>query len=169
MVSATISRTARETTQTLDDRDVTGIAIVALSSAGGVIVSQVVAEQVADLVDVSTDPAAGATPFAVAVGSKVATAIGFGVVATSLGGLGLVAGAFMALGALASAGTDVVDALLRSAPLDGNQTRSRTRSRSSNRKRVKASVSQTPEEIQFRGRSPNGGGGPSKNTEVSFR
>lgn len=156
MVSASITRTARETTSTLQNRDIQGVAVIALSAAGGVIVSQIIAEELADLTGISSDPNDGLESLALVVGTKLAVAAGFGVVGTSLGGLGLVAGAFMAIGSLASAGADALDYLLNSAPLGSSQTGARPKARAtavSSRQN-----GEEEEEVTFRGRSYGGGG-----------
>lgn len=166
MVSAQITRTAQQTTSTLQNRDVEGVAVIALSAAGGVIVSQIVAEEVADLANVSGNPNSNLKSLAVHVGSKVAVALGFGVVGTQLGGLGLVAGAFMAIGSLASAGADTLDYVLNSGPLAGDQLGRQTQNASAR----PVGTGPMENEVQFRNRSHGGGGTKTPdNTRETFR
>ena len=156
MVSASITSTARQTTSTLQDRDIEGVAVIALSAAGGVIVSQLVAEELAEFADISTDPNAGLTPLVVQVGSKLLVAGGFAFAGASLGGLGLVAAAFMAVGSLASAGADAVDYMLNSSPLSGSQVGGQARATATARQTATARpVDNTAE---FRNRASAHGG-----------
>lgn len=161
MVSASITSTARQTTQTLQNRDVEGVAVIALSAAGGVIVAQLLAEELADLAGISSDPNSGLKSLALTAGTKLAVAGGFAFVGASVGGLGLVAAAFMGIGALASAGADVLDYALNSAPLSGSQMgagnyTSRNTAGSGSARVVSAtsngsaSVSASGEDIEFR-------------------
>lgn len=120
MPSAIASRQAEnvatETRALLDERDVATLAVTALSAAGGVIVAQTVADTVLEAVGLNPDPQ-GVTDYAGSVTVKALVAVGFGFLASSLGGLGLVAAGFMAVGALASAGADAIEALLTTSPL----------------------------------------------------
>jgi len=107
---------ANETRALLEQRDLGTLAVTALSAAGGVIVAQTVADTVLDAVGLNADPQS-LTDFTGSVVVKTLVAVGFGFVASSLGGLGLVAAGFMAVGALASAGADAIEALLTTSPL----------------------------------------------------
>lgn len=169
MVSATVQRTASQTTNTLRDRDVEGVAVIALSAAGGVIVAQVIADVVGDQLGISTDPNAGLSSLALALGSKLAVAAGFTFAGTAIGGIGLVAGAFMAVGSLASAGADFLDYLLGSAPLSGSMSALSGSSPTASAQVVSTSTSNNNEEVQFRGRSTHGGTKRPNTSQNQFR
>ena len=118
MVDVTAQRFGQQAQQVLEERELTGIAIVAGSAAGGVIVGQYVADFVANILDYPVDPQ---TPihYGVSILSKVATALAFGYAGAQLGGIALVAAALMGVGSLASAGVDIFEALLTTAPAGG--------------------------------------------------
>lgn len=116
---------ASETRELVNDRDVTTLAVTALSAAGGVIVAQTITDTVMGALDMNADPT-NLKEYGVSVTVKALTAVAFGVAATSLGGLGLVASGFMAIGALASAGADLIEGLLTQAPLGGTPLASGT-------------------------------------------
>lgn len=156
MVSASITNTARQTTQTLQNRDVEGVAVIALSAAGGVIVSQLIAEEVASIAGVDSDPNSGLKSLVAVAGTKVAVAGGFAFVGASVGGLGLVAAAFMALGSLASAGADVLDYAVNSAPLSGSQRAAATARTTPTPQATATSMDR--EEVQYRSHSSAHGG-----------
>lgn len=107
---------ASETRELVNDRDVTTLAVTALSAAGGVIVAQTITDTVMGALDMNADPT-NLKEYGVSVTVKALTAVAFGFAATSLGGLGLVAAGFMAIGSLASAGADLIEGLLTQAPL----------------------------------------------------
>lgn len=112
-------RVAGETRELLEERDITTLAVTALSAAGGVIVAQTITDAVLGQFGLNANPQ-NLTDYAASVTTKTLVAIGFGVLASSLGGLGLVATGFMAVGALASAGADLVEGLFTTAPLGGD-------------------------------------------------
>lgn len=169
MVSATVQRTAAQTTNTLQDRDIEGVAVIALSAAGGVIVAQVVADVIGDQIGISTDPNAGLKSLGLALASKLAVAGGFAVAGTSLGGLGLVAGAFMAVGSLASAGADALDFLLGSAPISGSMSALGSSSPNARSVATSSTSGGNREEVQFRGRSTHGGTKRPDTSQNNFR
>lgn len=159
MVSASITNTARQTTQTLQNRDVEGVAVIALSAAGGVIVSQLIAEEVASIAGVDSDPNSGLKSLVAVAGTKLAVAGGFAFVGASVGGLGLVAAAFMGIGALASAGADALDYAVNSSPLSGSQVGAPSaRAASATARAPSASASMDREEVQYRSHSSAHGG-----------
>ena len=110
---------AAETRELVNDRDVATLAVTALSAAGGVIVAQTITDTVMDQLGMSADPSS-VTEYATSVTVKALVAGAFGLAATSLGGLGLVAAGFMAIGSLASAGADLIEGLLTTSPLGGD-------------------------------------------------
>lgn len=118
MVDVTAQRFGQQAQQVLQEREISGIAIVAGSAAGGVIVGQYVADFVADMLDYPLDPQ---TPmqYGVSIGSKALAALVFGYAGAQLGGLALVVAALMGVGSLASAGVDIFEALLTTAPAGG--------------------------------------------------
>jgi hypothetical protein len=116
---------ASETRELVNDRDVTTLAVTALSAAGGVIVAQTITDTVMGALDMNADPT-NLKEYGVSVTVKALTAVAFGFAATSLGGLGLVAAGFMAIGSLASAGADLIEGLLTQAPLGGTPLASGT-------------------------------------------
>lgn len=110
---------AAETRELVNDRDVATLAVTALSAAGGVIVAQTLTDVVMNQLGMSADPSS-VTEYATSVTVKALVAGAFGLAATSLGGLGLVAAGFMAIGSLASAGADLIEGLLTTSPLGGD-------------------------------------------------
>lgn len=109
-------RVASETRTLLEERDITTLAVTALSAAGGVIVAQTITDAVLGQFGLNANPQ-NLTDYAGSVTVKTLVAVGFGILASSLGGLGLVATGFMAVGALASAGADLIEGLFTTAPL----------------------------------------------------
>ena len=161
---------ASETRTLLEQRDLGTLAVTALSAAGGVIVAQTIADTVLDAVGLNPDPST-LTDYTGSVVVKTLVAVGFGFVASSVGGLGLVAAGFMAVGALASAGADAIEALLTTSPLgDDNPLLSGTHmddmmmrnSSGASARVVSSSTSGThmDDEVEFRATDPD---------EVEFR
>jgi len=107
---------ARETRELLESRDVASLAVTGLSSAGGVVVAQTFSDTVVGALDLNLNPES-LTDYAAAIGSKGVVAVVFGFAAAQLSGLALIGASFMAIGALASAGADALEALLMTAPL----------------------------------------------------
>lgn len=110
---------AAETRDLVQERDITTLAITGLSAAGGVVVAQTVADTVLEAAGMSTNPS-NLQEYGVSVLSKFLVASGFAIVASSVGGLGLVASGFMAVGALASAGVDLVEGIATQELFSGN-------------------------------------------------
>lgn len=113
MVTVNARQSANDINNVLQERNIQGLAVVALSAAGGVVVAQEVADRILPLIGQSRNPS-GLTGFATSAGVKGAVALGFGILATNLSGIGLVAAAYMAVGALAGAGADLLNAVQRS-------------------------------------------------------
>lgn len=140
LTSRESEQVAAEARDLVQERDLVALATTGLSAAGGVVVAQEVADRVATAAGLNQDPQ-NIKDYAGAVLTKGLVAAAFGVAASSLSGLGLVATGFMAVGALASAGADLLEALLTTAPLGGNAPLGgRATSRSNG---VNASVSQS--------------------------
>ena len=102
---------AAETRDLVQDRDITTLAITGLSAAGGVVVAQTVADAVLDAAGLNVDPT-NLKEYGASILTKFVVASGFALVAANVGGLGLVASGFMAVGALASAGVDLVESVV---------------------------------------------------------
>jgi len=160
-------RVAGETRSLLEQRDLTTLAVTALSAAGGVIVAQTITDAVLGQFGLNANPQ-NLTDYASSVTVKTLVAIGFGVLASSLGGLGLVATGFMAVGALASAGADLIEGLFTTAPLgsdnplmSGHYT-GMPMMRNASPSGSATVVSSTSDDVQFRQGMENG-------EEVQFR
>jgi hypothetical protein len=130
MVTVNARQSANNISDVLDERNVQGLAIVALSAAGGVVVAQEVADRLLPMLGQSRNPS-GLTGFAASAGVKGAVALAFGILATNLTGIGLVAAAYMAVGALAGAGADLLNAVQRSGLAAESPRSSRSSSSSS--------------------------------------
>jgi len=160
-------RVAGETRSLLEQRDLTTLAVTALSAAGGVIVAQTITDAVLGQFGLNANPQ-NLTDYASSVTVKTLVAIGFGVLASSLGGLGLVATGFMAVGALASAGADLIEGLFTTAPLGGDNPlmsaghTGMPMMRNASPSGSATVVSSTSEDVQFRQGMENG-------EEVQFR
>ena len=113
MVTANVRSSAQNVNSVLQERNVQGLAIVAFSAAGGVVVAQEIADRVLPAIIDTRNPT-DFSGFAASAIVKAIVAVGFGILATNLGGLGLVAAAYMAVGALAGAGADLLHAVQRS-------------------------------------------------------
>lgn len=126
VASRNVQQAAGEIQDVLTERDPSSIGVVALSTTGGVIGAQEVADRVLPALGMSREPTT-ATEFAASGGVKTGTAAVIGVLATRFSGLPLVATSFAGVGALASAGADFVNAVQRTgffaeAPFQGRQT-----------------------------------------------
>lgn len=141
MVTANAERLAAQAEQTIDRRDFGGLAVLALGAAGGVVVSQMIADRVMEEIHEVTDPAT-ATQWITAIGTKVVVALGSGYLAAQTSGLALVLLAFHGIGALASAGTDVLDWLLAQTGGDAAAPRG-GRSQSTVKKRARSTASRS--------------------------
>lgn len=106
---------AQETRDLVQSRDLVSLAVTGLSAAGGVVVAQEISDRVLEMASLNVDPV-NATDYAGAVVTKGVVASAFAFAAANLSGLGLIATGFMALGALASAGADLLEGLLTTAP-----------------------------------------------------
>lgn len=114
MVTLQVENTASDIENILDDRNVLGLLTVAGSTAGGVMLAERISNRILPRVGLSADPstlveAAGSS------GLKMAIALGFGLGAGEVTGLPRVVMAFFAVGALTSAGVDLIGQFL-SAP-----------------------------------------------------
>ena len=107
---------AQETRDLVQSRDLVSLAVTGLSAAGGVVVAQEVSDRVLEMANLNVDPV-NVTDYAGAVLTKGVVASAFAFAAANLSGLGLIATGFMALGALASAGADLLEGLLTTAPV----------------------------------------------------
>lgn len=110
--SRNVTQAGNEVLDVLEERNVQGLAFVGLSTTGGVIFAQEVADRVLPLLNMPRNPQT-ATQFAASAGVKGATAAGLGALAGRLSGMPLVAVAFAGIGALAGAGADLVNAIQR--------------------------------------------------------
>lgn len=119
MVTANAERLADRAEDTLEGANITALATVGLGAAAGVTIAQRITDRIMGVLNMPIDPE---TPvqFGVSIGLKGLMAVAFGFLAAQVGG-GLIslALAFAGLGALASAGVDVIVALLETAPLGG--------------------------------------------------
>lgn len=128
--SSNAQMAASEVSDTLEERDLQGIAIIGASLAGGLLVANEVAARVRNALGYSDDTLAGD---AVSAGTKLVLALGAGAVAGSLSGIPLVAVAFVALAHVGSAAVDVLAAFQRTsvgtnAPMGGSSnTTTKTR------------------------------------------
>jgi len=98
-----------------------GLGVIAVSSAGGVIVAQEIADRVLPVLGMSRTPES-MSGFLASAGVKAGSAAGFGVLAARLSGLPLVVLAWMGVGALAGAGADFFNAVQRSGFLSEGST-----------------------------------------------
>jgi hypothetical protein len=118
LTSRDAEQVAQETRDLVQSRDLVSLAVTGLSAAGGVVVAQEISDRVLEMANLNVDPV-NATDYAGAVVTKGVVASAFAFAAANLSGLGLVATGFMALGALASAGADLLEGLLTTAPFGG--------------------------------------------------
>ena len=109
-VSSNAQMAAGEVADTLESRDLQGIAIIGASLAGGLLIANEVAARVRNALGYSDNTLAGD---AVSAGTKLVLALGAGVAAGSLSGIPLVAVAFIALAHVGSAAVDVIAAFQR--------------------------------------------------------
>lgn len=112
---------AREARNLLQDPDPVTVLVAGLSAAGGIFVAQTVADRVLNFADLNIiGPQADntATEYAASIGVKTAVALVFAFIAANVTGLPLIATGIMALGALASAGLDLIGGLLATDPIE---------------------------------------------------
>lgn len=141
MVTQNVNRLANQAQDTLEGRDVRGFITVAGSTAVGVITAQSITDRVMGMLGMSADPQ-NITEFAASIAIKGGVAAGFGVLAANLSGLALVVAAFAGVGALVSAGVDLIDGLLSTAPLAGlAPQQGRPLAQQQNQRRASASAS----------------------------
>jgi len=107
MVSRTAEQTARNVNDLLEQRDILGLLAIAGGSAGGVILTQRIANRVLPLVGLSPTPQT-ITEGVASAGTKSLIGAGFMYGATQTSGIGKVILAFLSLGSLTSAGFDIV-------------------------------------------------------------
>jgi len=142
---------AREAQDALQKRDVQGLAIVSLGIAGGVVVAQELADRVLPALGFSRTPSS-ATGFAASGGVKFVAALVVGTVAAQLSGLGLAVAAFAAIGHLAGAGADFINAVQRTG-LAAEATRGQRRRTSTT---SSSTTSSTPSASSANGASAGG-------------
>ena len=106
------SQAAREVQDVLQERDIPGLGVVAVSTAGGVVVAQEVADRVLPALGFRREPT-NATGFAASAGTKGTVALAMGVLAARLSGVPLLIAAWGGVGALAGAGADLFNAIQR--------------------------------------------------------
>jgi hypothetical protein len=109
MVTAEATKTAESVQNVLEGREIGAFVGIAASSAGGAMAAQRIANRVLPSLGLSPDPqtlleAAGSA----GVKGGLAAAFGLGASKAGLSGFPLVAAAFMAVGALTSAGIDLI-------------------------------------------------------------
>lgn len=116
---------AQDVQRALSERDVQGLAVVAVSVASGVVIAQELADRILPALGYSANPTS-ATGFMVSGVVKFAAALVLGVVAAQFSGLALILSAFIGVGHLASAGADFFNALQRTGFLaEGQASRPR--------------------------------------------
>lgn len=100
----------------LEAGDIQPLGLIALSAAGGVVIAQEIADRVLPMLGFADNPQRtpeGATGFAVSGALKGVIALAVGALAGTLSGLPLVFAVWAAVGHLASAGADFVNAVQR--------------------------------------------------------
>jgi len=107
LVSRATNNTASAINNILEARDYLGLLTIAGGAAGGVILTQRIANRVLPLVGLSPTPQT-ITEGIASAGVKGGIGAGFMYGATQTGGLGKVLLAFLSLGSLTSAGFDVI-------------------------------------------------------------
>lgn len=113
LVSREAQDVGREFTDLLEKRDI-GLAPLALLAAGGVVIADAVTTRVLPmLIDGVARPEQTGDPlhFVVAGGIKLALGLAIGLVAATMGGIGMAAAAFVALGSVVLGGADWLNAL----------------------------------------------------------
>ena len=165
-----ISRTATDTATNINDllqqRDILGLLTVAGGAAGGVILTQRIANRVLPLVGLSPTPET-ITEGVASAGTKGLIGAGFMYGATQTSGMGKVLLSFLSLGSLTSAGFDLVQLFIEVPDVaqmqrtSANQTsRSRSISASNNRSRkVSAATSKSASSKSSSARAQSVGGG----------
>lgn len=109
MVTASVQNSADGVQGALADRELTGIAALAVLGAGGVFLGQEVADQVLPLIGMPMNPSS-MTDLTVSAMVKLVSAVVLAAVAVRLGTTGKAAAGTMAFGVLVSMGLDLVDA-----------------------------------------------------------
>lgn len=141
VVSRTTSDTASSINNLLEERDIVGLLTVAAGSAGGVILTQRIANSVLPAVGLSPTPSS-ITEGAASAGLKTAIAGGFMYAALQTTGVPQTLLAFLSIGSLTSAGFDLVSLFFDVPSLAQSKAKKLTASsrRSGTSNRVKASV-----------------------------
>jgi len=166
VVSRTATQTATNVNDLLEQRDIVGLLAIAGGSAGGVILTQRIANRVLPLVGLSPTPQT-ITEGVASAGTKSVVGAAFMYAATQTNGIGKVLLSFLSLGSLTSAGFDLVQLFIEvpdvaqmqktSAQQTGSSSRSISASPSRSRK-VSASVSSSPSSSNNSGRATAVGG-----------
>lgn len=112
MVTANVRQSARGISETLEDREIQGIAALAALGAAGLLVGQELSDFVLPQINMPVDPSTpgqfGAAALVKVVGAAVVVAIG-----ARAGGMGAAAAGAVAFGMLALAGADFFQILQR--------------------------------------------------------
>lgn len=109
MVTASVRNSAGGVQDALADRELSGIAALAVLGAGGVFMAQEIADQVLPMLDFPMNPSS-MTDLTVSAMVKLVSAVVLAAVAVRLGDTGGAAAGTMAFGVLVSMGLDVVEA-----------------------------------------------------------
>lgn len=167
VVSRTATQTATNVNDLLEQRDIVGLLAVAGGSAGGVILTQRIANRVLPLVGLSPTPET-ITEGVASAGTKSLIGAAFMYGATQTDGIGKVLLSFLSLGSLTSAGFDLVQlfvevpdvAQMQKTSARQSTSRSVSASGSRNRRRkVSASVNKSASSSNSTGRAQSVGGG----------
>lgn len=108
MVTANVQESSDGVSDALAGRDIQGIAAMALSGAGGVILGQEVADYALPMLGFSMNPGS-TTEYTASVLVKLATAVVLAALATRAGGLPQTLAGTASFGVLVSMGLDIVD------------------------------------------------------------
>lgn len=104
------NKTADAVSQVLEEREIAPIVAISVSTAGGVVVADVIANRVLPMVGISADPSTLVDAIASA-GLKGVMALALGVAAAEMTGIPQLAIVFGAVGVLTSAGADLLTVL----------------------------------------------------------
>lgn len=142
MVTRNVNQAGGEILDVLEERDLQGLAFVGLSTTGGLIAAQEVADRVLPLFNMPRNPQT-AGQFAASAGVKGVTAAGLGALAGRLSGYPLIVAAFAGLGALAGSAADAVNAVQRTGFFAESPFRGTSSSSSSSSSSASSSSGQT--------------------------
>lgn len=175
MATAEARQTADSIQNVLSERDILGMATIAVSTSGGVLFAERIANRVLPMIGMPTTPSTMMEALASA-GIKGSVALVGGVAAAQTSGLPMVVGAFLAVGALTAAGVDLIGVFFDVPELRALQNIGRTsnRSRVSGRTRPKQRVTprqpaQREEEEEITFRQANGRQSVDTEEEIEFR